>query len=148
MDGNKAIFGVHAHRDLIAVLLQHPGRERKIRHGHAAQDAAPHAEGEIFFDPLLGADAATHLDVQAALLCQRGNGVIVGEGTVFCAVQIDNVEIFCPCGHKLPRLGAGVGAVDGHFIVIALGQADDLTIPQVNGGIEFHDISSQFCKRL
>ena len=135
MDGNKAIFGVHAHRDLIAVLLQHPGRELKIRHGHAAQDAAPHAEGEIFFDPLLGADAAAHLDVQAALLCQCGNGVIVGEGTVFCAVQIDNVEIFCPCSHKLPRLGAGVGAVDGHFIVIALGQADDLTIPQVNGGI-------------
>ena len=94
MDGNKAIFGVHAHRDLIAVLLQHPGRELKIRHGHAAQDAAPHAEGEIFFDPLLGADAAAHLDV------------------------------------------------------IALSQADDLTIPQVNGGIEFHDISSQFCKRL
>ena len=57
VDGNKAIFCVHAHRDLIAVLLQHPGRELKIRHGHAAQDAAPHAEGEIFFDPLLGADA-------------------------------------------------------------------------------------------
>mgnify|MGYP006924779426 CR=1 FL=1 len=76
-----------------------------------------------------------HLDVQAALLCQCGNGVIVGEGAVFCAVQIDDMEMLGPRGHKLPRLGAGIGTVDSHFIVIALGQADDLTIPQVNGGI-------------
>ena len=34
---------------------------------------------------------------------------------------------------KSPRLGAGVFAVDGHPVVIALRQAHDFAAPQVDG---------------
>ena len=117
----------------MAVFFQHPGCEVKIRHGHTAKDAAAHAEGKVLLDPLLGADAAAHLDVQAALLCQRGNGVIIGKGAVLRAVQIDDVEVLGTRREELPRLCAGILAVDGHAVVVALRQPDDLAAPQVNG---------------
>ena len=133
MDGNKSIFGIHPHGDPFAVALQHPGCEIKIRHGHAAQDAAIHAQRKVFFNALLRADAAAHLNVQAALLCQRGNGSVVGKDAVLCAVQIHNVEIPGPGLHKLPGLCAGVLPVNGHTVVISLRQADNFAAPQVNG---------------
>ena len=113
--------------------MQHPGGEVKIRHGHAAEDAAAHAEREVFFNALLGADATAHLNVQTALLCQRGNGIVIGKGAVLCAVQIDDVKVFCTRGKELARLRAGVLAVDGHAVVVALRQAHHFAAPQVNG---------------
>ena len=133
MDRHIAVLGVHAHGNFFAVLFQHPGREVKIRHCHAAEDAPAHAQREVFFNALFGADAAAYFDIQAALLCQRGDGVVIGKGPVLCAVQIDDVEVFCPGFEKSPRLGAGVFAVDGHPVVIALRQAHDFAAPQVNG---------------
>ena len=133
MDGHIAVLSVHAHGNFIAVFLQHPGGKGKIRHRHAAQNAAAHAEGKVCFNAFLGADAAAHLNVQTALLCQRGNGIIVGKGAVLCAVQIDDVQIFGPRCKELPRLCAGVLAVDGHAAVVALRQAHHLAAPQVNG---------------
>ena len=133
MDGNKSIFGIHPHGDPFAVALQHSGREIKIRHGHAAQDAATHTQRKVFFNALLRADAAAHLNVQAPLLCQRGNGSVVGKGAVLCAVQIHNVEIPGPGLHKLPGLCAGVLPVNGHTVIISLRQADNFAAPQVNG---------------
>ena len=63
VDGHIAVLCIHPYGDLIAVFLQHPGGKGKIRYRHAAQDAAPHPEGEVFFDALLGTDAAAYLDV-------------------------------------------------------------------------------------
>ena len=133
MDGHITVLCVHTHGNFIAVFLQHPGGKVKIRHRHAAQNAAPHPEGKVFFNALLRADAAAHLNVQTALLCQRGNGIIVGKGAVLCAVQIDDVQIFGTRREELPRLGTGILAVDGHAVVVALRQPDDLAAPQVNG---------------
>ena len=138
MDGHIAILGIHANGDPVAVFFQHPGGKVKIRHRHAAQDAAAHAEGEVFFNALLGADAAAHLNIQAALLCQRGNGIVVGKSAVLRAVQIDDVQVFCPRSQKLPRLCAGVLAVDGHAVIVTLGQAHHLAAAQVNGWKQLH----------
>ena len=88
-----------------------------------------HAERQIRLDPLFGADAATDFNVQAALFCQRGDGLVVGKGAVLGTVQIHDMEIFCPGLQELPRLGTGVFAVDGHPVVVALCQADDLSVP-------------------
>ena len=63
MDGHIAVLGIHTHGDLFAVFAQHPGGEAEIRHRHTAEDAAPHAEGKILLDTLLGADATAHLNV-------------------------------------------------------------------------------------
>ena len=52
MDGHIAVLCVHAHGNFIAVFFQHPGGKGKIRHRHAAQDAAAHAEGKICFNAL------------------------------------------------------------------------------------------------
>ena len=133
MDRHIAVLGVHAHGYFVAILFQHPCREVKIRHCHTAEDAPAHAQREVFFNALFGADAAAYFDIQTALLCQRGDGVVIGKGSVLCAVQIDDVEVFCPGFEKSPRLGAGVFAVDGHPVVIALRQAHDFADPQVNG---------------
>ena len=133
MDGNIAVLGIHAHGDLIAVFLQHPGGKGKICHRHAAQNAAPHPEGKVFFNALLGADAAAYLDVQTALLCQRGNGIVVGKGAVLGTVQVHHMKIFCPGGHKAACLCAGVLPVNGHAVVVALCQAHHLPAAQVNG---------------
>ena len=88
---------------------------------------------QILADALLRADAAAHLKVQAALLCQRGNGSVVRKGAVPCAVQIHNVEIPGPGLHKLPGLCAGVVPVNSHTVVISLRQADNFAASQVNG---------------
>ena len=64
---------------------------------------------------------------------QRGDGVVVGKGAVLRAVQIDDMEVLGPGIQKSPRLCAGVFTVDGHFIVVALRQAHDVSAPQVNG---------------
>ena len=82
---------------------------------------------------LLGADAAAYLDVQTALLCQRGNGVVVGKGAVLGTVQVHYMKIFCPGGHKAACLCAGVLPVNGHAVVVALCQAHHLPTAQVNG---------------
>ena len=140
MDGHIAVLGIHAHGDPVAVFLQHPGGKRKVRHRHAAQDAAPHAEGKIVFNAFLGADASAHLDIQPALFGQCGNGVVIGKGAVLRAVQIDDVEVLCACGQELPCLGTGILAVYGHAAVVALGQAHHLAAAQINGWKQLHHI--------
>ena len=44
-----------------------------------------------------------------------------------------DVEVLGPRREELPRLCAGILAVDGHAVVVALRQPDDLAAPQVNG---------------
>ena len=80
-----------------------------------------------------GADAAAHLDVEAALPGDGPDGLEVGRRAVFGPVQVHQVEAVGP---RLPEgggLGGGVVAVDGHPAVVALGQADHPPAPQVNG---------------
>ena len=91
------------------------------------------SQGKTVILALLRADAAAHLDIQAPLLCQRGNGSVVGKGAVLCAVQIHNVEIPGPGLHKLPGLCTGVLPVNGHTVIISLRQADNFAASQVNG---------------
>ena len=67
------------------------------------------------------------------LFGQCGNGVVIGKGAVLCAVQIDDVKVLCTRGKELARLRAGVLAVNGHAVVVALGQAHHLAAAQVNG---------------
>ena len=93
------------------------------------------------FDPLLGADAAAHFNVQPALAGQRLDHVPVGQSAVLGAVQVHHMEVFGPGGLEGPGLGAGIGPVDRHPVVVPLGQSDHLAAPQVNGWKKLHRIA-------
>ena len=118
--------------------MGHAGGEGKVLDGDGAQDTAANTQIQVLADALLGADAAAHFDVQAALFRDGGNALKIRQGAVLGAVQIDNVEIFSSGGDEISGHGAGVLAVDGHFVVIALIQADHLPAGQVDGGKNLH----------
>ena len=107
VDGHPAVLEVHPDGEAVAIPAQHPGGEVEIGDGHAAQDAPPHPEGEVLFDPRLGADAAAHLDVKSALPGDGPDGLEVGRRAVFGPVQVHQVEAVAPACRKAAAWAAG-----------------------------------------
>lgn len=88
--------------------------------------------------PVLVPDPAAHLDVEATLSGNGGDGVKVGQGAVLGAVQVHHMEVSGTGGDEVPGHGAGVLGVDRLFVIVSLIQADHLSAPQVNGGKNLH----------
>ena len=141
VDGHVPVPGVHAHGDLVPVGLDHAGGKAKVLYGNRAQDAAAHPQVQVLADALLGADAAAHLYIEAALFRDGGDAVKVGHGAVPGPVQVHHVEIPGPGLQEGPGLGGGVRAVDGLLVIVPLVETDHLAAPQVDGGKNLHAVA-------
>ena len=82
--------------------MGHPLREVEILHRDGAQDAPAHTQIQVPADAVLVPDSAAHLDVEATLSGNGGDGVKVGQGAVLGAVQVHQMEV------AGPRLGKGL----------------------------------------
>ena len=64
---------------------------------------------------------------------QRRDRLKIGKAAVLCAVQIHHMQLAGPRRRKAAGNGAWVGGIDGFLAVIALIQAHDLAVLQVDG---------------
>ena len=71
-------------------------------------------------DAVLVPDSAAHLDVEATLSGNGGDGVKVGQGAVLGAVQVHHMEVSGTGSDEVPGHGAGVLGVDRLFVIVSL----------------------------
>ena len=135
------VQGVAAHGDAVAV--DPDGFLHEIRVGDCcgADDHAPDAHGVHRFQILHAPDAAAHLDLHAGLFGDLLHNGGVHPAAALGAVQVHHVDDLGTGGGELLRHGY---RVVGHLvdsIKIALFQAYDLSVFQINGRFQDHLVS-------
>lgn len=80
--------------------------EVEILHRDGAQDAPAHTQIQVPADAVLVPDSA-HLDVEATLSGNGGDGVKAGQGAVLGAVQVHHMEVSGTGGDEVPATAQG-----------------------------------------
>ena len=135
---HKAIPGVNAHGDTLAVLGDPTAEDRLVLQRAGADDGAGNAGGKNGLNGFIGTQTAADLYAQPALADDTrdevGVGGLPGEG----AVQVHHVQVLGAGLLEGTRLGHGVIVVDGALVGAALAQAHALATHQIDRGQDNH----------
>ena len=94
------------------------------------------------------ADAAAHLEPRAGLARDALDDVDVAGHAVARAVEVDDVDPLGARLEELARLGDRVVVVDGHAVVVALGETHGLAAQDVDCGKDDHRAVPPFSASL
>ena len=136
MGGDEAVFGVQAQHEAVfeAGIVGHFFKPGHVVEGAGAEDEAVGADGQEIFHGFFGADAAADFDVEGGVLHDFFDDGEVDGAAFLGAVEIDDVEPLAAGVLEFFGEVEGVGVVGGLLVVVALLEADDFAVAEVNGG--------------
>ena len=111
------------------------------------QHHPPHAQRQPAVDLLSRPDSTAELHMAWKGRDNRLNRGLIDPVTGKCPVQIDDMQPAGPSLGEEACLRGGVVAVNRRPVHVTFGQANDLTVLQVNGGENDHGIHSRKARR-